>query len=372
MAAGDDPNAAGGPPTIVSAIPVIKVDGTEQPALTDAIIAIEVSQDNLGLARCEARFENWGTPPGGGRPGFMFFDGGVISFGKKLEVSMGGGSAAAVVFTGRITAIEARFHATGVPEIAVLADDLLQILRMTRRTATYEDSTDADVAKNIASAHGWKADADATGPTHKVLVQVAQSDLAFLRERAAAIDAQVWIEDQTLKFKSRKDRDGGDVKLKLGVTLSRFQVVADLAHQVTSVHAHGYDRSGKKDFDGQAEASILSSEARGAKLGSDVLKDALGERKEHVVDRPLGSDEEATAVAEADLKARGRSFVRCRGETSGTPALKIGSRVAVDGVGPVFTGTYVATQVSHLYDRDRGFMTRFEGERPAVGAESGS
>lgn len=356
---------------LVGTTPVFKVEGKEEPSLASAIRSIEVSDDALGMARCEARFENWGTPPGGGRPGFMFFDGGVISFGKKLEVTMGGGQGARAVFTGRITAIEARFHATAVPEIAVLADDLMQALRMTRRTATYEDLSDADVAKRIAQAHGFRVEADAAGPTHKVLVQVAQSDLAFLRERAAAIDAQVWMEDDLLKFKARADRDGGDVKLELGSTITRFQVLADLAHQANTIHAHGYDRSGKSDFDAEAQASLLAQEARGAKLGADVLKDTLGERKDHVVDRPVASSDEARGVAEAALKARGRAFVRCRGEGPGIPEMKVGSRVAVAGAGPIFSGTYVATQVTHRWDLTRGLQTAFEGERPAVGAESG-
>jgi phage protein D len=372
MATGTQSSDTGVPDQgLYSAQPVFTVDGEKQPALADALIELEVFDDTDGMMRVEARFENWGHPPGGGGDSdFMFFDGGVIAFGKKLQIDVGPKDASQTVFTGRITQIGARFGLSTVPEISVSAEDALQLLRMTRRTRTYEDVSDADVAGTLASAHQLQADADAPGPTHKVLVQLGQTDLAFLRERARAIDAQLWIDNGTLKFKARSARDGGDITLTRGSTLTRFSVIADLTHQVATVKAHGYDVGGKDDPGEDAASSLLSSEARGAKLGADVMQQAFGARTEHVVDRALASNDEARSYAEAELKRRGRAFVRCRGETEGTAALKIGSRLAIGGVGPVFTGTYVATQVRHRYDRAHGFRTLFEAERPAIGEES--
>lgn len=354
---------------LYSAQPTFTVDGDTQPSLTDTALWLEVSDDIRGMTRLEGRFENWGTPPRGGEPGYMFFDGGVIGFGKKIEINLGAPNASRVVFSGRVTGIGATFSARAVPEISVLAEDALQFLRMTRRTRTYEDVTDADVARTLGAAHNLQVDADAPGPQHKVLVQLAQTDLAFLRDRAAAIDAQVWIEDGRLKFRARGARDGGDVSLTLGDALIRFSVVADLAHQVASVHAHGYDVAAKSDVDQDAESSLLTAEAKGGRLGSDIFQQAFGAREEHVLDRALSSDDEGTYFAEAALRQRGRAFVRCRGETQGTAALRVGSRVKINGVGPVFTGTYFATQVTHRYDRLRGYKTSFEAERPAIGQE---
>jgi phage protein D len=355
---------------LYGAQPVFTVDGDKQPSLTDSALSVEVSEDVRGMARLTASFENWGTPPGGGNPGFMYFDGGVLGFGRKLEVDLGPTDASRTVFSGYISAVGAQFGSHSIPEVTVLAEDALQFFRMTRRTRTYENVSDADVARTLAQQHNLQADADAAGPTHTVLVQLGQTDLAFLRERAAAIDAQVYIEEGKLKFKARGDRDGGQLTLTLGDTLNRFRVIADLAHQVTSVHAHGYDVGAKSDFDSEAAGSVLSGELKGAKSGFDLLQKAFGERVEHVVDRGLGSGAEARALAEATQKLRGRAFVRCRGETQGTAAMKVGSRLQIGGVGPMFSGTYFATSVMHRYDRVHGYLTVFEAERPAVGQEN--
>jgi phage protein D len=353
-----------------SSSPAFKVDGKDAPALNLSLISIEISDDVAGMARLEATFDNWGTPPGGGPPGYMFFDGGVVSFGKELEVTIGPPGASAVVFKGHITSVGARFGTTRAPELTVHAEDDLQLFRFTRRTRTYEDITDAEVAEALAKAHKLDADCDAEGPRHRVLVQVAQTDLAFLRERAAAIDAQVWVADGKLLFKSRKKRDAGEVQLTLGKMLRRFDVVADLADQVAKVFGHGWDVSGKEDPNVEAAGSLLADEANGASHGADVMEKVFGAREEHVVDRPTASRDEAEALAKTFLLRRGRSFVRGAGETEGTAALKVGAKMKILGVGPIFEGTYVATQVTHRWDRTRGFHTGFAAERPAVGKES--
>ncbi|HZJ63641.1 MAG TPA: contractile injection system protein, VgrG/Pvc8 family [Kofleriaceae bacterium] len=353
-----------------SSSPTFKVDGKDAPALNLAAIAIEISDDVAGMARLEATFDNWGTPPGGGPPGYMFFDGGAVSFGKELEVSVGPPGASSVVFKGHITSVGARFGSTRAPELTVRAEDDLQLFRFTRRTRTYEDVTDAEVAEALGKAHKLDTDCDAAGPRHRVLVQVAQTDLAFLRERAAAIDAQVWVADGKLMFKARKDRDGGEVQLTLGKMLRRFDVVADLADQVVKVFGHGWDVGGKEDPNVEAAGSLLADEAGGASHGADVMQKVFGAREDHIVDRPATSRDEADALARTFLLRRGRSFVRGTGETEGTAALKVGAKMKLLGVGPIFEGTYVAIQVTHRWDRTRGFHTGFAAERPAVGKES--
>ena len=97
--------------------------------------------------------------------------------------------------------LEACFPEGQSPEIRVLAEDRFQDLRMTRRTRTFSDVTDSDVITQIANDHGLSPSVSVNGPTYKVLAQVNQSDLAFVRERARAIDAEVWMKGNTLNAK---------------------------------------------------------------------------------------------------------------------------------------------------------------------------
>src|SRR5690606_381170 len=133
------------------------------------------------------------------------------------------------------------------PELTVLAEDRFQDLRMARRTRSFEDVTDEDVFRRIASDHGLTPEIDAGAAVrHKVLAQVNQSDLAFLRERARAIDAEVWVKGDTLYVASRSRRGGEEIALAYGQRLHEFSVLADLAGQRTSFSVAGWDVGAKE------------------------------------------------------------------------------------------------------------------------------
>src|SRR5437868_3711727 len=133
-------NAVSG--ALYDAKPTFRVKGKPQPALAGALLSIDLCDDWQGMGRLEARFENWSSPPSGGPTGYMFFDGGIVTFGDRLEIDLQTTGAARTVFSGRVTSLGARFGTTTIPEFTLCAEDDLQLLRMTRRTATYEDVRD--------------------------------------------------------------------------------------------------------------------------------------------------------------------------------------------------------------------------------------
>src|SRR5439155_271653 len=140
--------------------------------------------------------------------------------------------------------------------------------------------SDADVTNQLASEHGLSASIDIKGPKHKMLAQVNQSDLAFLRERARAVDAEVWMEGTTLHAQSRINRAKGSLKLSYGRNLREFSVLADLAMQRTSVAVNGWDATSKAGLHYEATDNILNGELNGGVSGASILSSALGQRKE--------------------------------------------------------------------------------------------
>ena len=201
---------------IVSARPKIHVAGSAQPRLEQGLSRLEIVETTDGLYRCEAEFINWGE--GSGAPAFLYFDRSLLEFGKAFAVKLDTDA----IFDGRIMALEGNFPAGAPPTITVLAEDRFQDLRMNRRTRVFDDVSDADVVRRIANDYSLSAQVDASGPTYKVLAQVNQSDLAFMRERSRAIDAELWMEGSTLKMKTREGRRGTALPLNDGAaTASR-------------------------------------------------------------------------------------------------------------------------------------------------------
>lgn len=341
--------------------PTFVVDGQARSQLADGLLSMSIVEDVAGLYRCEATFGNWGARSGSTLD-YLYFDRSLLDFGKGFVVKLANDT----LFEGAITAIEGQFPAGRAPEVTVLAEDRLQDLRMTRRTRTFTDQDDAAVIRQIAGDHGLTADVTLSGPTHKVLAQVNQSDLAFIRERVQALDAEVWVNGRTLHVKPHSDRRQTTVTLAYRVELTAFSVLADLAHQRTNVTVTGWDVAGKSAITQEATDNTVSGELEGGKSGSSVLKSAFGDRKETIAhDVPLTSDE-AKRAAEAAFKLRARRFITAHGVATTNASIKVGGAADVKGVGPLFTGKYYLTHVRHLFDGN-GLRSEFTGERPGLG-----
>ncbi len=353
-------------PTFYASRPTITIDGREQRELSESLLlSLLIEETTLGLFRCELRFANWGAQED--RVDFHLFDLQIVDFGKEIEIELGPPGGTRRVFKGRISGLEAQFPKDRPPELTVLAEDRFQDLRMERRTRTFEDSTDSDAMNEIISQHGLTADIDVDGPTHRVLTQVNQSDLAFLRERAAAVDAELWIDDRTLHIQARSRRDAGVVELTYGAQLLEFTVLADLAHQRSKVKVSGWNVDGKDAIDVEAGESAVSGELESRRSGGSVLDQALAERTERVgLATPL-SQQEAQALADAGYRRRARRFLTGAGVADGNPSIQVGGALDVRGVGPLFEGKYYVTLVRHTHDAINGYRSTFQVERPGIG-----
>jgi len=346
--------------------PTIRVEGQSQQALGEVLLqSLMVEETTLGLFRCEANFLNWG--PRNNDVDFLLFDRQVLDFGKAFAVEFGPPSESGPVFAGRITGIEAHYPPARPPEFLVLAEDRFQDLRMERRTRSFENVTDADVIRQIAAQQGLTAQVDVDGPTYRVLAQVNQSDLAFLRERVAAIDAELWVDNRTLYAQARSRRSAGTVSFTYGRNLLEFSVLADLAHQRTSVRVSGWDVADKQGIDVEASESVISAELRGGRSGSAVLAQALAQRRERIVAAVPLSQPEAKAMAEARYRERARRFVRGTGVVDGNVKVRVGATVELQGLGAFFDGPYYVTLARHTFDLRDGYRTTFEVERPGIG-----
>jgi phage protein D len=347
--------------------PNLTVDGQPVPGLAEGLLSLAVEETTAGLFCCTATFGNWGSGPDG--VGFLYFDRQVFDFGRALAVEMGAGSTQAPAFEGRITALEGRYPRQQPPQLEVLAEDRCQDLRMVRRTRTFEDQSDEDVFTAIAGEHGLRPEIDVDGPTHKTLAQVNQSDLAFLRERARAIDAEVWVEGTSLFAQARSRRKAAaEVTLTYGQELREMTACADLAHQRTRLAVGGWDVAAKEAIVEETGEEAISGELAGGLSGGAVLARAFGERAERIVHTVPLSGEEARAEAAACYRAAARRFLAAEGIAGGDARIKVATQVILQGLGPLFNGPWYVTAVRHSFDNQNGFRTRFCCERPGLGA----
>jgi len=349
---------------VVAARPSFAVDGNTREDLAQALLGLRVEETTDGLYNCEATFANWG-PVGGGEVDFLYLDRETFDFGTELTIDALAGDERKTVFEGRVTGLESQVPDAQAPSLVVWAEDRLQDLRMTRRTRTFEDVSDEDVAQQIARDHSLQTNLDADGPTHNVLAQVNQSDLAFLRDRARAIDAEVWVEGKTLRLQGRSRRNAGDLTLTYGEGLRAVNVRADLAHQQTDFTVSGWDVQAKESIEETADENALQGELDGGRSGAATLRESLGARTQQMAHTTPLTTDEARAIAKASFRQHARRFVEARGVAEGDGRLRVGSQVTLVGVGELFEGgRYTLTEVRHTFDPENGYRTRFTAQRP--------
>ncbi|HEV7745440.1 MAG TPA: contractile injection system protein, VgrG/Pvc8 family [Pyrinomonadaceae bacterium] len=347
--------------------PVFEVEGEANVDLARDILRLEIEETTAGLKTLTARFLATGRTSSSAEQRQLYLDGSILDFGKKLSVVLGPAPNAHTVFTGWISALEGDFKGTETPHVIIFAEDKLMKLRMTRRMKTYENMSDADIASAIAGEHGLTPATDAAGPTYDLVQQWNMSDLAFLRERARKIQAEIWVEDETLHFKTRSNRTATELTLVQGNELITLHARADLAHQRTKVKLSGYDASQRDRIEEEAGEDAIQAEVSAGQTGPALLQRAFGERVSYRVrDVPLKATE-ASDWVKAEMLRRARGFVVVTGTTSGSADMVVGSKLTLERTARPFDGSgYYVTRLLQTYDAEQGFRTHFEAERATL------
>jgi uncharacterized protein len=348
-------------------LPRVLLSGQYNDGVSRNVASVLVEETADGLYRCEIGLQNWGNTGSGAD--YLYLGRDVIDFGMDIEVQLGSGDPPPSVFQGRVTAFEADYAFGSAPILTVLAEDRLQDLRMTRRTRSFEDMSDSEIIEEIAREHSLTTDLALDGETHKSVAQVNQSDLAFIRERARAVNGEVWVKGTKLYGKRRQDRAGGStIELRFGANLSAFTARADLAHQCTEMLLTGWDVAGKAGIRENASEGVVSAELNGGTGGGSILNQKFGERKAQVVQTVPLTSAEARNIVEALYAERARRFVTGTGSmASGDPKMSVGAVVNLSELGSMFDGKYVVVRARHTFNTTGGYQTEFDVERPAIG-----
>jgi uncharacterized protein len=343
----------------------IGVDGRPSAAVAASLIAASVDETVDGLARCELTLTNWGERDG--QVGYLWFDRDVIDLGRHLAVTLGSGPRRGEVFSGIVTGLRASYATTTAPKVVVIAHDRLLALRMTRRTRTFDNLRDAEVIGAVAADHGLNVEVQADGPTHRTVAQVNTSDLAFVRERARHLDADVALRGTTLQVRARSARNALDTTWDHGSDLLAFDVAAELADQRSAVHVSGHDRQTKTHIDTRAAAADIAAELQGGQSGPGLVSEVFGDRVERLVHLAPDEPQVAQALADEALRSTARRFLTATAVIAGDARARAGTRGTFGGLGPLFSGTYGIVRVRHTFDLEHGFRTALDLERPGLG-----
>jgi len=304
--------------------------------------------------------------------------------GDAVEVKVGG-SGGTTIFKGELVGIEPSYEAGGESKCVLRSFNRMHRLLRGRKSRTFKSQTDQKIAEVVAGDAGLSVEAGGSPSiTHDHVYQHNQTNLEFLRVRAARIGFEVWVEDRTLYFdKPNHSADSGiELKLQRGsgggaVTMEKFTPRLSSAGIVKEVKVRGWDPVKKEAIEGSAKSDSSPLGSTTAATASKPLGDNVVTFE---VDHPIFSKDEATAIAKSRLNELSLEYLvgeaECRGSASIKPGIVVKITVNPDKADDRFNGKYLVVGATHVYTFSGGAQGGQGGYRTIVrvrrDAEKGS
>jgi phage baseplate assembly protein gpV len=339
--------------TIGAIAPAISINGSPMPkSLTENLVQMRIER-GLGLVgRATLRFRDGG---------YKFSAGGMFKLGHEVAVRV---PAAGELMSGTVVGISLEQPRGDVPELVVVIDDAAFKLARGTQVNTYLNVGYADVIVQLARRHGLTAKVQAVSGTQEYLLQNS-TDLAFLNSIVERIGYVWWIDGLRDLMVQKVDKGAPVLTLTNGENLVELSVRAS-GLRPTTLKVNGWNPDQQADVTGTHTSSSTAPPSLLSDYDGATPARTLTAADAALSDIPALTVEEANAMATGLLGDWAAAAVVARGTCEISSKIKPGTTVKVADAGPA-SGTYLVTQVEHVYDR-HGFETRFTAgpRRPAA------
>jgi phage protein D len=292
--------------------------------------------------------------------GLKWLNSPLFTAGTEVEVAAGYKEPLEVIFNGEISQLRPTFPANGDSQMEVSGHDFSHKLSRGCRFRSWDNVTDSNIATKIAGEHGLDpSGVKATTVTHPKIKQDGESDLEFLKKRAAKNNFEVAVRGKQLIFAEPQDQSSAPevTTLKWGESLISFSPELNTAGQVSEVTVRGWNPTAKKEIVGKASWKDIWGNQPGRQSGGELVEKLYGKVEECIRGEPVYTPEEANTRARSVLKERSEQFISGSGESIGIPQIRVRTSLILEGVG-AFSMKYYVTGATHSISSS-GYKTNF-------------
>ncbi|MDJ0594340.1 MAG: contractile injection system protein, VgrG/Pvc8 family [Pleurocapsa sp. MO_226.B13] len=290
----------------------------------------------------------------------------LFAIGNVVEVQLGYGNDLETLIIGEITGIEPEFAFYRLPSLTVRGYDRRHRLQRGRKTKTFVQQKDSDIASTIARETGLTAQVVDSQVVHDYVLQADQTDCEFLQERARRINYEVVVEDKTLFFRPVANDSSEILTLSLDDDLMEFYPRLSSMGQVSELTVRGWNPKQQQEIVGQAGVGDEVSRMGGQNSGAALVEQAFGTAVGRVSDRPILTQAEADQFAKARFNQLALTLITGEGVCWGRTDLQPGKVIKIEGLGRRFNGQYYVTATVHRYHAQSGYRTHFTVRRNSL------
>jgi Rhs element Vgr protein len=264
--------------------------------------------------------------------------------GREIEIKAGFSSQEETIFKGIVIrhGIKVRKNNS-----VLVVDCKDKAVKMTGacKSASYKDVKDSDVMEDLIGRYELDKDVKPTTYTHKQLVQYNSTDWDFMLCRADANGMLCFTDDN--KVSVSKPEFSGDAALtvEFGATVLDLDAEIDARFQYKSIKGSTWNYTSQELSD-SAEAEEAQLPEAG-NLDKDTLAGVLNEDNFTLFNSAKMEDPEMQDWVNAMMMKHQLAKIRGRVRTDGTPDVKPGKLIQLNGAGERFEGKLYVTGVRH-------------------------
>lgn len=336
-------------PGVLISVRTAGKDKTEPLDLGDRFISLSFEDDEKKAAKASIVIDNFDL---------KFFDDETIVPGSLLDVTWG--------YSGLVSQTQHLVVKTieGGTTLKIEAESMKQLMNREHNNRSFDQMKRSDVARAIATEHGFTSDKifiDDTKVVHETIVQARMTDSQFLRHLANKEGFEWWMDETGFHFHERKFGDPPVKRLIYYIDQEQGDIVNFSIKESTNakagrVEAKGVSPDTKETFDAKADNE---SEEKTSLVEFVAVPGGVGIKKV-TANKPSGtksdnvsstdvmptSEEDAESVARAAsgrYKRSAANGVELSLNIVGDPEITAKCNIEVLGIGKSFSGLYYVT-----------------------------
>lgn len=342
--------------------------GKERMDLGDRLLGFTFEDSDNKTDKASIQIDNWDL---------SFFDSKLIVKGAILEAAWGYPDRMAparelvVKRVKGFTTLQVEAHAKSV------------LMNQEQKSRVFENMTRSDVAREIASEHGFSgsfAEIEDTEEVFETINQVAETDARFLKRLGRREGFRFYVDQTGLHWHSRKldqsptrtyryftDPNQGDI---ISINLDN-----DVLAKPGKVRVRGRDPLKKKDLDVSGSDTETSRDTLGdvvevvdPESGGTTLEKRNATAS--VRNSSSGTEGRAKREANARFRASSRKTVELKVQAVGDPEQLAKSIVEIQGISQFLSGKYYVKNVKHVIGSG-GYTMEMQCIKDATGKVGG-
>ncbi len=283
--------------------------------------------------------------------------------GSTIQIKAGYGQTEESLFQGVVVKHSIKISGNNYARLVLECRDQAVAMTIGRRNANYVDVTDTSIITTIIGKYsGLSAQVDSTTTTYKELVQYYCTDWDFLLARAEANGLLVAVENGKVTVQAPQITASPALQVTYGIDLMEFHADLDARTQLTAVQGVSWDLQNQAVLTGKSASPATLNEQ--GDLSSSELAQVVGPS---TLTLQTAAPVEKTVLdtwAEAQQVKAGLARIRGRMTFQGSALAKIGTLLALAGVGNRFTGSVFVSAVRHDI-ADGNWLTEVEFGMPS-------